>query len=391
MGSGRFSPRSIRAGQLADFLKHLSAHGARSTSLKDASASVSGAVYEASDSTIHLGAKPCVTKLLRNIRLHEPPAGRKAQRSSVGDVVRLLHEAFLFGPDDALGDGHLKEKSVLCLIVDTAARPSDITRLYRILSGRNRQFEFFTENGADGMRLRYFWSKEVQPHSSQANSTNVWFSSWVTVWCTTPQSICSHCVVRNLLRRTTNDDAFASVYVKQLDEWVQPLIWARLRAGKFQPSSKDHVSQLVARGLLACGLPDMKCQDIRGASTSKIVQCAPSLRSEALKLGRWTTDKPFNKHYSAPIERVPPFGPEDESSCQHVLRWGFNPPLPGSLSLESYCNPPSFWIGRRCSKGKVTAFEDGVYSVSPGNGKPSLDLYHWELMAALPRNATYDV
>ena len=85
------------------------------------------------------------------------------------------------------------------MMVDTTARPSDIHRLYQILDGKHCQIEFFSENGHDGVSPRYFWSKEVGPRSSRSNATNVWFSKWVTVHCTAPSSVCSHCVLRNFL------------------------------------------------------------------------------------------------------------------------------------------------------------------------------------------------
>lgn len=327
---------------------------------------------------------------MKSIRQHEAPAGRKAQMVSrgVGDVVRLLQEAYLYGPNNALGLGHLKEKLIMCLIVDTAARPSDIHRIYRILEGRHAQIRFFSRPDAlglrrDGMEVRYFWPKEVDPHSSRSNSTSVWFSTWVAVWCSTPSEVCSHCVMKEFLQRSSDPETFACVHVDQLGVSAQPLIWARLVNGLFQQSSVDHISNIVKSGLKFSGMDHMSCQSIRGAATSKIVQCAPSLRAEALKLGRWTTEDTFRNSYESHIERVPRLDDETASSCQQVLRWGFNPSLPGSLSRDEYCRPPQYWIGKQLKAGKVVNFEDGVYTVRKGSSTTSH--YHWEFMILAAR------
>ncbi len=59
-------------------------------------------------------------------------------------------------------------------MVDTAARPSDIHRLFRTMPGRHSQIRF----EANDMFVGYFWSKEVDPGSSRSNSTNIFFSKW---------------------------------------------------------------------------------------------------------------------------------------------------------------------------------------------------------------------
>ena len=122
----------------------------------------------------------------------------------------------------------------------------------------------------------------------------------------------------------------------------------------------------------------MKCQDVRGAATSKIAQCAPALRSEALALGRWTTEATFIQNYEFPVDRVSRLDDEIATSCQHVLRWGFRPKLPGDMPPESYQQRPAHWVGQRFSFGMVTAFDDGIYSVK--KGRSSRNYTHWELM-----------
>ena len=380
-GSGRFSPRSIRPGDLADFLQHETERGQRHASLKDASASVSRAVAQASADAISLGSNTCVTQLLKAVRQQEVPLPSASTKNYAGDVVLLLQEAFLYGPAEALCLGHLKEKVLLSLIVDTAARPSDLHRLYRTTEGRHRQIEFFSEHGSDGMRIRYFWSKEVDPYSSRSNSSNTWFSRWVTVWCTSPRSICSHCLMRTFLDRSSDPSKFATIFVKELGITAQPLAWARHRQGLLQPASKDHISNVIKAGLHRSGLMEMTARDIRGASTSKIAQCAPLLRDDALRLGRWTTPKTFANHYEVPVARVPSSDDEVPASCQQVLRWGFNPRLPNDMTLEEYSQPPDYWLGRSGRAGKVVRFEDGTYFVNDGRTTSSFS--HWELMAAM--------
>jgi hypothetical protein len=320
---------------------------------------------------------------MKDIRLREAPQGRKhdMQKEGVGDVVLLLQEAYLYGPNEALCLGHLKEKLILALMVDTGARPSDLHKLFRIRSGHHCQIKFMSEDGKEKMELRYFWPKEVDPFSSRSNSTSVWFSSWVPVWCSKPSEVCSHCIMKFFLEASSDPSDFASVLIPELEVSAQPLFWARRRHGKLQRASVDHISKIVSSGLHEAGLDHMSCQSVRGAATSKIAQCAPSLRSELMKLGRWTTEATFRKSYETEIVRVPRLDDEDDSSCQQVLRWGFNPTLPAGISREDYVKLPDHWVGRTGSCGKILKFEDGVYSVRK-NRKVS-SLYHYQLMQAM--------
>jgi hypothetical protein len=195
----------------------------------------------------------------------------------------LLQGACLHGHDEASCLGHLKGKLILALAVDAGARPSDLQRLFRIRSGHNCQIKFtYVDEGyshKEKMELRYFWPKEVDPFSSRSNSTSVWFSSWVPVWCSKPSAVCSHCIMKFFLEVASDPNDFASVLIPELEVSAQPLFWARERQGKLQQASVDHISNVVSSGLKAAGLDHMSCQSVRGAATSKIAQCAPSLRS----------------------------------------------------------------------------------------------------------------
>ena len=320
---------------------------------------------------------------MKDIRLRELPQGRKhnMQKKGVGDVVLLLQEAYLYGPNEALCLGHLKEKLLLALIVDTGARPSDLQKLFRIRSGHHSQIRFFTRNEAEGMEVRYFWPKEVDPYSARSNSSSIWFSSWVPVWCSQPTEVCSHCIMKYFLKTSSDPNDFASVHIPELNTSAQPLFWARRRHGKLQHASVDHISNIVDSGLKAAGLDHMSCQSVRGATTSKIAQCVPTLRPEVLKMGRWTTEETFKKSYETEIVRVPSLDDEVPSSCQQVLRWGFNPTLPRGIPLEDYAKLPGHWVGRTFSCGKIQKFEDGVFSVLKDRRASSL--FHFELMQAI--------
>ena len=179
---------------------------------------------------------------------------------------------------------------------------------------------------------------------------------------------------------TGDPDLIAKTKVPELGIEVRPLFWARMSRGVLQHCSVDHISKVVKARLTVVGLDHMHCQSIRGACTSKIVQCAPHLRPETLKLGRWTSDSTFRDSYETEINRVPSLaGDEDSSSCQQVLRWGFNPELPAGVSQEDYIRPPSYWVGRVTNRvGKVVSFDDGVYTVA--NDK---QFFHWELMQSM--------
>ena len=73
------------------------------------------------------------------------------------------------------------------------------------------------------------------------------------------------------------------------------------------------------------------------------IACVPSLCAEALKLGRWTTEKTFRNHCEMEVQRVAESGVESPVSCQQVLRWGFDPLRPAGASKELHEQPPGFW------------------------------------------------
>jgi hypothetical protein len=164
----KFSPEQILPRDLVAFFERERDNGATFSSLKDASTSISMACREATDGTIALGDKDSVKRFLKSVRIHEPVGHRKQIVPNYHDVAALFQEAWEFGPNECLCEGNLKEKLTILLMVDSAARPSEIHRLFHTMTGRHSQIRF----EANDMLIRYFWSKEVDPGSSRSNSTN---------------------------------------------------------------------------------------------------------------------------------------------------------------------------------------------------------------------------
>jgi len=182
--ANKFHPMGINPGDLVGFLRRERERGASHPTLKDASASVSSACAQASDGQVELGTQDSVIRFLKMAKQSEAP-DRLERMMVYPDVARLIQVAWELGPNANLGLEQLKRKLVILLMVDTAARPSDIWRLYRTTTGKYRQIEFV---GDSDVKLRYYWPKEVDPFSSRTNATNTWFSQWVLVRGTTPAS-----------------------------------------------------------------------------------------------------------------------------------------------------------------------------------------------------------
>ena len=359
----RFNPTGIRPGDLVGFLRRLHERGAAHPSLKDASASVSTACAQASDGLAQLGSQDSVVSYLKFVKQHEAP-DRRERMLVYPDVTRLIQEAWAFGPNDNLSLDQLKRKLVILLMVDTAARPSDIWRLYRTTVGKYRQIEFL---GETDVRLRYFWPKEVDPFSSRTNATNTWFSQWVVVKGTSPRSTDTVSCLRDFLARTSDPVQFASEYIPQLAASTQPLIFAKLLDGVYQKCSVDHISVIIKQAIARAQMEPMKPRHLRGASTSKIVLLSPDAMSVAMGLGRWTTAKTFLQHYNAPVELSTSTIPPDIISKhgQQLLRWGWDPVPPPKVTTVEYEAPFGFWVGKSIPRlGRISKFDDGKYSVA---------------------------
>jgi hypothetical protein len=150
--------------------------------------------------------------------------------------------------------------------------------------------------------------------------------------------------MKAFLRRTTNPELYATVFIPELQIASQPLVYARWQHGRVQPTSVDHISNIVKRAIRDNKMGRMMTAHIRGASVSKIGQLVPDLTNQALALGRWTTPNTFRNQ--APVlgtwSKVP------KSICdnpQQVLRWGWTPQPPAGIKIAEYEKPPSYWVG----------------------------------------------
>jgi hypothetical protein len=293
------------------------------------------------------------------------------------DIARLIQMAWEFGPNGYISLEQLKRKLVILLLVDTAARPSDIWRLNCTLIGKYRQIEFVGEND---VRIRYYWPKEVDPFSSRTNATNTWFSQWVLIRGTVPASTDTVSCLREFMQRSSDPEQFTPVYIAQIATAVQPLIFAKTKAGLRTKCSVDHISNIAKKAIAAAGIPTMKPRHIRGASTSKIVLLSPEATAVAMGLGRWTTAKTFLQHYNAPIDLMTMTPRPDSISLhgQQLLRWGWTPTPPLLVTAEEYDEPFTFWVGKSIPRlGRISKFDNGKYTIK------QKQVTHGELMGLL--------
>ena len=124
----RFNPTGIQPGDLVGFLRREHERGAAHPTLKDAAASVSTACAQASDGLAQLGSQASVINYLKYIKQNEAP-DRRERMTTYPDVARIIQIAWEFGPNESISLEQLKRKLVILLMVDTAARPSDLWRL----------------------------------------------------------------------------------------------------------------------------------------------------------------------------------------------------------------------------------------------------------------------
>jgi hypothetical protein len=256
----RFNPTGIQPGELVGFFRREHERGAAHPSLKDASASVSTACAQAFDGLAQLGAQASVVSYLKYIKQSEAP-DRRERMTTYPDVTRIIQIVWEFGPNGNISLEQLKRKLVVLLMVDTAARPSDLWRLYATTEGKYRQIEFI---GDSDVRIRYFWPKEVDPFFSCTNATNTWFSQWVLIKGTAPASTDTVACLREFLQRSTDPEQYAAVYLAQLGDSVQPLVYAKTVGGVRQKCRVDHVSNIVKKAISQACIATMKPRHIRG-------------------------------------------------------------------------------------------------------------------------------
>ena len=373
-----FCPEQIRPGVIADYLIDAKAKGASISQLRNISSSISKACQEATDGRLRPGASLSVTSILKGFR---QAGGRPQKQDPYGDVKCLYQAAWSYGPDAALSQGHLKEKLLWLLAADTAARPSDLWKLFKTDKGRHRQVQWMP----DGVQIRYFWPKEVDPGSSRSNSSSVYFSKWVKVHNTNIPGISTPQCLREFMRRTDEPELYQQEFISEIQLSAQPMFYARLKDGKYQRASIDHISNVISSGLKWANMRGMTPKSIRGASPSKIIQLCPSSEAAALALGRWTTPKTFYNHYQGPVHQCPTDVKKLRSANpQQILRYGFTAPTPTGVTVAEYMRPPDHWIGSDFTGfGKVISFSDGLYTVQ--KGRISRELLHWDFMRELGR------
>jgi hypothetical protein len=382
--AAELSPANIRPGVLAEHLGLQSDAGVHHDALRDMSTSISMACATASDKKHQPGAAFSVKEFVDGERRRRPM--RRKNNGVYKDVALLFQETWLCGPDSAMALGHKKERVILLMFADTACRPSDLWRLYRACEGWRQHIVFVP----GGVKVRFFYPKEVVLGSSRDNATGYYFSAWVMTHDTEPASISTPRCLRVFLDGSSGPE-FATKHVPELDCDVQPLCWASFQQSKWWPSSIDTISKVTKNSLLHAGMGEMISRSIRGASPSKIVQLYPELLPEALKLGRWTTRKAFNNHYQGPVELAISDHPSPaiRNNSQQILRWGFTPRPPEKVSALDYMKGPDFWVGTRV-RGRhikravqVVSFDKETGRYKAKQGTADRFLFHYELMTAI--------
>jgi hypothetical protein len=208
---------------LGGFLRRERERGASHPTLKDASASVSSACAQDSDGQVPLGTQDSVIRFLTMAKQSEAP-DRLERMMVYPEVALLIQVAWELGLNANLGLEQLKRKLVILLMGDTAARPSDIWRLYRTTTGKYRQIGFV---GDSDVKLRITGLKRWPPFfASRTNATNTWFAQGVLVRGTTPASTDTFACLREFLSRSSDLDLYATEYTPQLAPSAQPLVYA---------------------------------------------------------------------------------------------------------------------------------------------------------------------
>jgi hypothetical protein len=96
----------------------------------------------------------------------------------------------------------------------------------------------------------------------------------------------------------------------------------------------------------------------------------------------------FYSHYEVPVLGTWVPLPESLlSNPQQVLRWGWTPTLPDSISMAEYEKPHRYWVGRTIpALDEISKFDNGDHEVN------NTLLKHWELMKLISEaRATFTV
>jgi hypothetical protein len=168
--------------------------GVHYDAIRCASSYISMACAVATDGKAQQGNAPSVKALLKGFRIHKP-IKLKGTQGNYSNVGLLYEEAWLHGPTSALTPGHKRERVLLLLAAETTYRPTDARKLFRMFNGAQRQIV----HTDFGMRIRFFWPKEVDPGSARQNTATYYFSKWVEVHNTAPAVISTPAVLRDFI------------------------------------------------------------------------------------------------------------------------------------------------------------------------------------------------
>ena len=129
---------------------------------------------------------------------------------------------------------------------------------------------------------------------------------------------------------------------------------------------------------------------IRGAAPSKIVTLHPEALQGALDLGRWTNQLTSNGHCQGPVNlatEAPLPREHKNENLQQILRWGFTPTPPISITVEEHSKGPDHWKGQHIQGfGTIESFAKGDYLHGVRLQTAPTEItcfFHCQLMAAI--------
>jgi hypothetical protein len=118
LGPHSIDSRTICPSIIIKYLQHLHLHGASASVLAKARSAVSATVSIATDGRVELGDSSNVKRFMAGVKQKAPVGPKKQSVPSYHDVALLYSLVWLYGPNEALSDGLLKEKLVTLLLED---------------------------------------------------------------------------------------------------------------------------------------------------------------------------------------------------------------------------------------------------------------------------------
>lgn len=356
-------------------------------SLELAVKSISTALpYCSSRSVIPIGQVSLVRDFLQGARNNATQSKRRKALPEYVDPARFLSQVWLFGPNYNLGLGELRQKLACLLYADLGLRNVDLRGIYRLFNDAGANASIDLDRPIP--RIRTYFPKEVKLGSSRSNSTNFVWSKWMNVHRTKPKELCTVSTLEEYLQRCEG--------VKFLDEEL-PLLGIRAvplihgskidESGAFLPPSTDFLSNLCKDILDEADMTTTHTQNMRGASISKIVQIAPSLKEEALELGRWTTPLTFHNSYQRPVKLLTkeavPAQIVQTKNLQQIVRHGLTLRPPRKVSLQDFVLHHRQWVGKIIGEWKVAAFDAGLFHLK--RKRQEKFLTHYQFMMEISR------